>query len=158
MLFSLNAARYGSLAAQVGTLAVQDLVAATGRRLEAARCRLGAAPLATVAIDEFSALGSDQVLALLARGREAGVTVLLATQELSDLERAGRGFRDQVLGLTALKIAHRQDVPASARTLSEIAGAEQAWERTHTIAPVLGSRARLARDAPARAPPAGASR
>ncbi|HET9102199.1 MAG TPA: helicase HerA-like domain-containing protein [Solirubrobacteraceae bacterium] len=137
VLFSLNAARYGSLAAQVGTLAVQDLVAATGRRLEA-QVAGAPPPLATVAIDEFSALGSDQVLALLARGREAGVTVLLATQELSDLERAGRGFRDQVLGLTALKIAHRQDVPASARTLSEIAGSEPAWERTHTVAPALG--------------------
>ena len=74
VLFSLNAARYGSLAAQVGTLAVQDLVAATGRRLEAHGPGAGPPALATVAIDEFSALGSDQVLALLARGREAGVT------------------------------------------------------------------------------------
>ena len=80
--------------------------------------------------------------------------MLLATQELSDLERAGRGFRDQVLGLTALKIAHRQDVPASARTLSEIAGTEPAWERTHTVARRSDARP-PPRDAPARAPPGG---
>ncbi len=46
---------------------------------------------AVVAIDEFSALGSDNVMALLARGRESGVGVLLATQELADLDRAARG-------------------------------------------------------------------
>ena len=138
VVFSLNSGRYGQLAAQLGTLAIQDLVSATGHRLQSTA---GGPPLqlATVAVDEFSALGSDQVLALLARGREAGVTVLLATQELSDLERAGRGFRDQVLGLTALKIAHRQDVPGSARTFAEMAGSEQVWEETHTIPSWFGA-------------------
>ena len=47
--------------------------------------------LAISAIDEFSALGADNVIALLARGREAGVSVLLATQELADLDRAAPG-------------------------------------------------------------------
>lgn len=138
VVFSLNSGRYGQLAAQLGTLAIQDLVSATGHRLQSAADG-HALELATIAVDEFSAIGSDQVLALLARGREAGVSVLLATQELSDLERAGRGFRDQVLGLTALKIAHRQDVPGSARTFAEMAGSEQVWEDTHTIPSWFGA-------------------
>ena len=71
---------------------------------------------ALVGIDEFSALGSDNVGSLLARGREAGVSVLLATQELADLDRVARGLRDQVLGNTALKIAHRQEVPDPRRS------------------------------------------
>ncbi|MEO8966301.1 MAG: type IV secretion system DNA-binding domain-containing protein [Solirubrobacteraceae bacterium] len=141
VVFSLNSGRYGQLAAQLGTLAIQDLVSATGHRLQG-MADGSTPPLATIAVDEFSALGSDQVLALLARGREAGVSVLLATQELSDLERAGRGFRDQVLGLTALKIAHRQDVPGSARTFAEMAGSEQVWEETHTIQSPFGTRPR----------------
>jgi conjugal transfer pilus assembly protein TraD len=138
VVFSLNSGRYGQLAAQLGTLAIQDLVSATGHRLQGVS---DARPpvLATIAVDEFSALSSDQVLALLARGREAGVSVLLATQELSDLERAGRGFRDQVLGLTALKIAHRQDVPGSARTFAEMAGSEQVWDETYAIVSPFGS-------------------
>ncbi len=140
VVFSLNSGRYGQLAAQLGTLAIQDLVSATGHRLQTAP-EAHPPALATIAVDEFSALGSDQILALLARGREAGVSVLLATQELSDLERAGRGFRDQVLGLTALKIAHRQDVPGSARTFAEMAGSEQVWEETHAITSPFGSRA-----------------
>ena len=71
-------------------------------------------PQAIVGIDEFSALGSDHVMQLIARGREPGVVVVLATQELADLDRAAPGLRDQVLGTAAVKIAHRQDVPASA--------------------------------------------
>ena len=44
-----------------------------------------------IAIDEFSALGADHVVALLARGRESGMPVLVATQELADLDRAAAG-------------------------------------------------------------------
>ncbi|MGH2842291.1 MAG: helicase HerA-like domain-containing protein, partial [Solirubrobacteraceae bacterium] len=130
VLFSLNSSTYGGLAAQLGTLVVQDLVTAAGARLTEAGTRTSA-PQAFVGIDEFSALGSENVMALLARGREAGVAVLLATQELADLDRAGHGLRQQVLGNTAVKIAHRQDVPASATLIAEIAGKIKAWDLTH---------------------------
>jgi hypothetical protein len=137
VLFSLNSSTYGKLAAQVGTLAVQDLIAAVGHRLGLPGVTAAADPLpsvhprALIAIDEFSALGADNVVALLARGREAGVSVLLATQELADLDRAARGLRDQVLGNTAVKIAHRQDVPASAQTIAQMIGTEATWEHTY---------------------------
>jgi type IV secretory pathway TraG/TraD family ATPase VirD4 len=112
----------------LGTLAVQDLVTAAGARLsDGSGSGLGA----VVAIDEFSALHSDNVLALLARGREAGVGVLLATQELADLDRAGHGLRDQILGNTALKIAHRQDVPESAERVARLAGTRRVWEESY---------------------------
>jgi DNA helicase HerA-like ATPase len=128
VLFSLNSSTYGGLASMLGTLAVQDLVTAAGARLtEGAGRGLGA----VVAIDEFSALHSDNVLALLARGREAGVGVLLATQELADLDRAGRGLREQILGNTALKIAHRQDVPESAERVARLAGTRRVWEESY---------------------------
>lgn len=130
VLFSLNSSTYGKLAAQLGTLAVQDLVTAVGHRLAVpAQARAQA----VVGIDEFSALGSDNVISLLARGRESGVSVLLATQELADLDRAARGLRDQVLGNTALKIAHRQEVPESAQALARMAGTVSRWERSYQV-------------------------
>lgn len=139
VLFSLNSSIYGKLSAQLGTLAIQDLVAATGRRLHEAT--VGSRPQALVGIDEFSALGSDNLISLLARGRESGVSVLLATQELADLDRAGRGFRDQVLGVTAVKVFHRQDVPASAELAAKMAGTERVWEHTLRVgqSPLLRS-------------------
>jgi type IV secretory pathway TraG/TraD family ATPase VirD4 len=133
VLFSLNSARYGRLAAQLGTLVVQDLVSASGDRLDSARAG-GAIAGATVAIDEFSALGADHVIALLARGRESGLSVLVATQELADLNRAASGLGDQVVGVTALKIVHRQEVPNSARTIAMMVGTERVWEVTRQTA------------------------
>src|ERR1035441_5603157 len=140
ILFSLNSSTYGKLSAQLGTLAVQDLVSAVGDRLT--RQAPGETPAqAIIAIDEFSALGSDNVISLLARGRESGASVLLATQELADLDRAAPGLRDQVLGNTAVKLAHRQDVPASAQTIAQMAGTERVWDETEQIGSgLLGDR------------------
>jgi hypothetical protein len=136
VLFSLNSSSYGTLAAQLGTLAVQDLVTAVGGRMgEAAAGR----PLAIMGVDEFSALGGDQLAALFARGREAGVCVLVATQELVDLERAARGLRDQILGNTTVKLVHRQDVPASALMVSQMIGTEMVWEETRQIDSPFGA-------------------
>ena len=130
VLFSLNSASYGQLAAQIGTLVVQDLVTAAGDRL-----RAGRSDRAFVAIDEFSALGSDNVMALVARARESGISVFVATQELIDLDRAAEGLRDQVTGNTGVKIAHRQDVPDSAEAVSRMAGTFKDWERSFTRGP-----------------------
>ncbi|HEY1520661.1 MAG TPA: TraM recognition domain-containing protein [Solirubrobacteraceae bacterium] len=132
VVFSLNSSTYGKLAAQIGTLAVQDLVAASGDRLhEAARGH--SLEQAAIGIDEFSGLGSDHVAALLSRGRESGMPVFVATQELADLERASAGLQDLVLGVTAVKIVHRQEVPRSALTIAQIAGTEHVWEETRQI-------------------------
>jgi type IV secretory pathway TraG/TraD family ATPase VirD4 len=133
VLFSLNSSSYGKLAAQIGTLVVQDLTTAAGQRF-----RDGVPNRqAIVGIDEFSALGAENVLHLLARGREAGLPVLLATQEMADLERAAPGLRDQVLGIVGLKIAHRQDVPHSAQTIAQLAGTVRVWEETEQLGPGL---------------------
>jgi conjugal transfer pilus assembly protein TraD len=132
VVFSLNSSKYGKLAAQLGTLVVQDLVAASGERLlEPSRGR--AVQQAAIGIDEFSGIGSDHVAALLARGRESGMPVFVATQELADLERAAAGLQDLVLGVTAVKIVHRQEVPGSAHIIAQIAGTEEVWEVTRQI-------------------------
>ena len=138
VVFSLNSSTYGKLSAQIGALAIQDLVAAAGHRLAQAP-RGGRA---VIGVDEFSALDSDNIISLLARCREAGVSVLLSTQELADLDRSARGLRDQVLGSTAVKIAHRQEVPASARTIAQMAGTESVWEESIQTSrhPLLGLR------------------
>jgi hypothetical protein len=136
VLFSLNSNRYGKSAAQLGTLVVQDLICATGLRLDA-HTRPGDPNLAVVAIDEFSGIGSEHVVSLVARGREAGIGVLVATQEMADLERAGRGVRDQVIGSTAFKLVLRQDVPESAKIVAEIIGTEKTWDETRPVGGVL---------------------
>ena len=133
VLFSLNSSRYGKLAAQLGTLAVQDLVSAAGDRLSEIAYGRRIEP-AIIGLDEFSALGADHVIALLSRARESGMSALVATQELVDLERAAPGLRDQVVGVTALKIIHRQETPRSAEMLAQMAGTQLVWEHTRQTA------------------------
>ena len=144
VLFSLNSSTYGKLAAQLGTLAVQDLVCAAGHRLSEQPPGVKP-PQAYIVIDEGSALGGDHVLALFARCREAGVGVLTATQELADYDRAAPGLRDQVLGNTAVKLVHRQEVPSSAQTIAQLAGTEKVWEETQQIGGPAGVSLRTGR-------------
>ena len=72
-------------------------------------------------------------------GSEPGTAVLLATQEFADMARVARGLEDQVSGVTAVKIFHRQDVPASAKTVAEMIGTEFGWEETRAIRGLFGS-------------------
>jgi hypothetical protein len=124
VVFSLDSGRWPGLSAQVGALVVQDLKAVCGEALHGPRGSW------YVMIDEFSALDGAQVLGLLARGAAAGCSVVLATQELADLNAAGDGFRDQVLGNAALKAAFRQDVPDSAELWAAMAGTQPGWAET----------------------------
>ncbi|MBV9001220.1 MAG: DUF853 family protein [Solirubrobacterales bacterium] len=126
--FGLNSSQYGKVAAQIAALVIQDLTTISGYRLG-----MGNQPLALVGVDEFSALDADNVLSLLARARESGISVLLATQEMADLERLAAGFRDQVLGIVGMTIAHRQSVPASADLIAKIIGTQTVWKHTEAI-------------------------
>jgi GTPase SAR1 family protein len=128
VLFSLNSSRYGKLTAQIAAMVIQDLVTIAGyRQVQAHK------PLATIAIDEFSALEADNILALIARAREAGITTLLCTQEMADLDRLARGFKDQAMGIVGMTIAHRQSVPESAEFIARMIGTHTVPEYTHQL-------------------------
>ena len=62
------------------------------RDLQTVTAALQSAPVATLAlIDEFSAVAAEQVVRLFGRARSAGVSLVLGTQELSDLRRRAPG-------------------------------------------------------------------
>ena len=119
--FSLESDSRPLLAQMLGAAIVQDLqtiVAASQAR-----------PVATlVVLDEFSALAAEQVVRLFGRARSAGFSLLLGTQELSDLRPPGRErLLEQVLGNLSVLIAHRQVVPSSAELISRVAGVRGTW-------------------------------
>lgn len=122
--FRLDADRWPLLAQMLAGAIVSDLVSVVAA--------LQAHPLPTVVvIDEFSALAAGQVARLFARGRSAGVSLVLATQELADLASAGEGgLREQTLGNVQALIAHRQNVPESAELIAAVAGTKPAWVST----------------------------
>jgi hypothetical protein len=119
--FSLRADSRPLLSQMLGTAIVLDLqsaVAALQGRPE---------PCLAV-IDEFSAVAAEQVARLFARARSAGMSLILGTQELSDLRLPGRErLLEQVLGNLTSLIAHRQTVPDSADLIARLAGSRGAW-------------------------------
>ncbi len=124
--FSLRADSWPLLAQMLGVAIVGDL--------RSAMASLQRAPVATVVvIDEFAALASEQVAHLFGRARSAGISLVLGTQELSDLRVDGRDrLREQVLGNLSSLIAHRQVVGESAELVSGLAGAVGCWRTSHS--------------------------
>jgi type IV secretory pathway TraG/TraD family ATPase VirD4 len=122
--FNLEADRRPLLSQMLGAAIVQDLLAVSAS--------LQGRPLpALVLIDEFSAVAATQVVRLFGRARSAGLTLVLGTQELSDLRVGGdRQVADQVLGNVSSLVAHRQVVPASAELISQLGGVRGAWRVT----------------------------
>jgi conjugal transfer pilus assembly protein TraD len=119
--FSLESDSRPLLSEMLGAAIVQDL--------QTTVASLQGAPVPTlVVIDEFSAIAADQVVRLFGRARSAGFSLLLGTQELSDLRLPGRErLLEQVLGNLSVLIAHRQVVPDSAELIASIAGTRGAW-------------------------------
>ena len=141
---------YFSLRADSRPLLAQMLAAAIVQDLQTVVSALQERPVrCVVAIDEFSAIAAEHVAGLFARARSAGISLLLGTQELSDLRLPGREMlQEQVLGNLTGLIAHRQAVPASAELVARLAGSKGAWRtsvssdgrstRTRVSEPLIG--------------------
>ncbi len=136
---------YFSLEADSRPLLSQMLGAAIVQDLQTAVAALQSRPTPTlVVIDEFSALATEQVVRLFARARSAGFSLLLGTQELSDLRLPGREWLlEQILGNLSLLIAHRQVVPGSAELIAGLCGRRGVWRvSAHGDGRVTRTRAR----------------
>ncbi len=124
-----HAVVYFDLQADSRPLLAQMLGAAIVQDLQTIVATLQGRPVASlVVIDEFSAVAAEQVVRLFGRARSAGFSLLLGTQEISDLRPPGRErLLEQVIGNLSVLVAHRQVVPASAELIARIAGSRSVW-------------------------------
>jgi conjugal transfer pilus assembly protein TraD len=132
--FRLDSDRRPLLAAMLAAAIVSDLISLVAR--------LQGDPVpCVVLIDEFSAVAAEHTARLFGRARSAGISLVLGTQELVDLQSVGDGaLREQTLGNVASVIAHRQNVPESAELIASIGGTKPVWVTTQqTEGRVLGS-------------------
>jgi hypothetical protein len=96
--------------------------------LTAASALQGARVPSIVVIDEFAALAAPQIGGLFGRARGAGMSLVLGTQEISDLQLPGReNLLRQVAGNLTSTISHRQVNPESAEWVSRLAGRRRSW-------------------------------
>lgn len=119
--FSLQCDRWPLLGHMLAAAIVQDLQTVVASRQSS--------PLSSIiVIDEFSALGVEHVVRLFGRARSAGFSLLLGTQEFSDLRPpGGERLLEQVVGNLGLLIAHRQVVQESAQAVAALAGSAGTW-------------------------------
>ena len=142
VLFSLDVADYphatrkiaawvllamGRLARQLPDLDAPQRVASIGNVLRVERPRQSGEPRALLLVDEVGALGrqAHHLRGLVGRAREAGLSVVLATQGPSDLEAVDRALLPQVLQDTAWQLVFRQGSPQDAERMQALFG--QAW-------------------------------
>jgi type IV secretory pathway TraG/TraD family ATPase VirD4 len=120
---------YFDLDADSRPLLTQMLGAAIVQDLQTTVAALQGRPMPTVVvIDEFSALAAEHVVRLFGRARSAGVSLVLSSQELTDLRLPGREkLLEQVMGNLTVLLAHRQVVPESAQLIASLAGSRGAW-------------------------------
>lgn len=102
VVFTIDSANYASNAQIIGNLIIQDLMTVSSELRE----NKSRYPL-NVIIDEFSAIGSDNIIGLIARSRDANMPVTLSTQSLGDLKAVSNEFMEQLTGIVVSFIIHR---------------------------------------------------
>jgi len=128
----LDSQRYGESAVKLGKLILQDLKAASARILdevpkeERKHC--------AIIVDEFADLATEPFVGFLNRARASKLGIILAHQEMSDLDAFSPTMRDQVMGNTSTTVAFLQKMPESAERLAKIAGTKTTIQRTKQLA------------------------
>ncbi len=127
----LDSQRYGESAKKLGKLILQDLKSASSRIIEEIP-KDQRVPCAII-VDEFADLATEQFVGFLNRSRGSKLGIVVAHQEMSDLEALSPTMRDQVMGNTATTVSFLQKMPESAERLAAIAGTKKIKKATRQL-------------------------
>lgn len=125
----LDTRRFGDTAKAVGRFIIQDLKAVSAR-IDSEVSKANRRPF-TVIIDEFADLAQEDFIAFLDRARSSKIGIVLAHQEISDLDRISPEFCGRLMGNTATLFAFLQKRPESAELICGIAGTRRVKVVTH---------------------------
>ncbi len=130
-VLSVNIQKYGMTAERLGKIILQDIKTVSSEIQ--ARVEEKDRNDCYIIIDEFSSFTNEQFIDCLNKGRSAKFHILLAFQELADLQKAGAHYLGQVLGNTNLKIIMRQELPQSAETFAKLIGTRTTVKETMKV-------------------------
>jgi type IV secretory pathway TraG/TraD family ATPase VirD4 len=127
----LESDRYPAASKLLGAALLVDLIGLTAE-LQSRDLR------ALLLIDEFAAVGAEQVSRLFARARSAGLSLLLGTQSLADLRGArpddsSDTLTEQVLSNIEYTVVHRIGDPDSAERFARLGGTTPSWSTTERV-------------------------
>lgn len=125
----LDTRRFGETAKSVGRFFIQDLKAISAR-IDSEVEGNDRKPF-TVIIDEFADLAQEDFIGFLDRARSSRIGIVLAHQEISDLDRISPQFCGRLMGNTSTLFAFLQKRPESAELICGIAGTRRTKVVTH---------------------------
>jgi uncharacterized protein involved in tolerance to divalent cations len=127
----LDSQRYEVSAEKLGRLILQDIKVACAKIVTTIP-KSDRNPF-TLIVDEFANLATEQFVGFLNKARSSGIGIVIAHQELSDLDVFSPTVRDQVMTNTSTLFSFLQKLPASAETIAGIAGTYRTEKETEQI-------------------------
>jgi conjugal transfer pilus assembly protein TraD len=127
----LDTRRFGETARAIGRFIIQDLKAVSAR-IDSEIKQSDRKPF-TVIIDEFADLAQEDFIGFLDRARSSRIGIVVAHQEISDLDMISPQFCGRLMGNTATLFAFLQKRPDSAEQISGTAGTSRVWKTTKSI-------------------------
>lgn len=131
IIVSLDSRRYPESSKAIGRFLIQDLKS-TSARIDAEIPREQRKPFAVI-IDEFADLAQEDFIGFLDRARSSKMSIVVAHQELCDLQRISPEFAGRLMGNTSTVYAFLQKRPESAETLAKMIGTKSVWKETHQV-------------------------
>lgn len=127
----LDSQRYEVSAEKLGRLILQDIKTASAK-IVTTMAKHERAPF-TLIVDEFANLATEQFVGFLNRARASGIGIVIAHQELSDLEAFSAVVKDQIMTNTSTLFSFLQKLPESAEIISGIGGTFKTEKETMQI-------------------------
>lgn len=127
----LDSRRYGETAKVVGKFILQDLKMVSSR-IDADVPKAKRIPFSVI-IDEFADLASEDFIGFLDRARSSKMSIVVAHQEICDLQRISPEFAGRLMGNTSTLYAFLQKRPESAEMISKMGGTKKAWKETMQV-------------------------
>lgn len=124
----LDSRRYGETAKAIGKFILQDLKSVSAR-VDAELPKEQRRPFSVI-IDEFADLATEDFIGFLDRARSSKMSVVVAHQEICDLQRINPEFAGRLMGNTSTLYAFLQKRPESAEIISGMAGTRTVWKTT----------------------------
>lgn len=124
----LDSRTYGESSRSLGKLILEDLKAASAR-VDGGIEKEDRKPFSVI-IDEFADLATGDFIGFIDRARSSGIGVVVAHQEIADLDRVSPEFGRSLMNCTSTMFAFLQKLPGSSELIAGIAGTRKTREVT----------------------------
>lgn len=124
----LDSRRYGETAKALGRFILQDLKSVSAR-VDGEVPKEQRKPFSVI-IDEFADLAQEDFIGFLDRARSSRMSVVVAHQEICDLQRISSEFAGRLMGNTSTLYSFLQKRQESAEIISGMAGTRTVWKQT----------------------------